>query len=117
MDSTDPRERDQGFTEPDGLAHDPGTPRWNTLGGEDGSRPVAVPDDVSADDAGEVETPNPGPRRAAFGVILCVVAIVVGALAQLAGFAIVVWLAVAAFVVAVVMVAQGYLQWRADAEG
>lgn len=117
MEATDPREPDQGFTEPDGLAHDPGTPRWNTPGGDDESRPVAVPDDLSADEAGEAETPNPGPRRAAYGVILAIVALIVAAVAQLAGFGIVLWLAVAGFAGAVVLIVQGYREWRADADG
>jgi len=59
---------------------------------------------------------SPGARRAAFGVILGVVAIVVGVLAQLAGYGVVLWLAVAGIVVAGVMIGGGYREWRADAE-
>lgn len=117
METSDPREPDRGFAEPDGLAYDPGTPRWNTLGNPDEPHPLAVPDQTATEQPGEPDVSNPGPRRAAFGVILATMALVVGVLAQLAGFVIVVWLAIPGFAIAGIMIGQGYRQWRVDAEG
>ena len=57
-----------------------------------------------------------GPRFAALGVIVAIVAIPVGLLAWLAGYDVLMWLAVVAVLVAATMVGLGYRQWRADAE-
>ena len=62
-------------------------------------------------------TTRTGPRLAAFGVIVAVVAIPLGLLSWLADFGLLMWLAVAAVVVAAVMVGLGYREWRADADG
>ncbi len=60
--------------------------------------------------------PTTGPRLAAIGVIVAVVAIPVALLAWLADFGALMWIALAAVVVAAVMAGLGYRQWRADAE-
>lgn len=60
--------------------------------------------------------PTTGPRLAAFGVVVAIVAIPVALLAWLADFGALVWVAVAAIVVAVVMIGLGFRQWRADAD-
>ena len=57
-----------------------------------------------------------GPRFAAYGVIIAIVAIPVGLLSWLAGYGFLVWVAVAAVVLAATMVGLGFRQWRADVE-
>jgi hypothetical protein len=112
MSPTDPREPD-GFPEPDGVGEDPPTSRWSTLGAG-GDASDGVPESARTDQ--DFPEPNPGPRLAALGVIVAVVAIPVGALALLADFGALVWLAGAAVLVAAAMIGFGYREWRANAE-
>jgi hypothetical protein len=57
-----------------------------------------------------------GPRFAAFGVIVAIVAIPVGLLSWLAGYGFLMWVAVVAVIVAATMIGLGFRQWRADVE-
>lgn len=106
MSSTDPREPDRDFGGPDGGRGDSAPYRWNRY---------LEPDPEAGSDT--LEPSSPGPRLAAFGFIVAVVAVAVGVISWLAAFEVLLWAAVAALVVAAAMVAVGYRQWRADAEG
>jgi uncharacterized membrane protein YphA (DoxX/SURF4 family) len=90
------REPESSFVEPDGVADEFGNFRWNS------------PDEQPG---------HPGPRMAAFGAIVAAVAVAIGLMAWLAGFELLLWIAVAAVVVAAVMIGMGYRQWRSDVTG